>query len=299
MRTRAMLVIAAVLAAVLVPLPASAAVSGSPPPHLFADDFADQDLAGWQPVGSWEPATTTWPYYWPNYVRGTGRLEIAGSSGWTDYGLQTSYVYSPGTGLVLRAQPDGRHYRLVIRYNAQVAIEYVAADGTAETLALYTGFGAGAWQGMSFQVKGDLLAGQMLGIPVPVTLYAHDTRLPSGAGGLTDGSFDDVTAESFETPAPGTPDTHHPKQPAHPRVQAADPGYATVAWDPAVDDTAVTEYAVYRSGDYHAPGVLVGTAPAAGSLRVPREPTGFSFFTIAARDAAGNESPVSVPAVLW
>jgi len=85
----------------------------------------------------------------------------------------------------------------------------------------------------------------------------------------------------------GTPDTEAPSVPAGLRSTATTATSATLAWNAATDNTAVTGYEVYRNG---ALATTVATTSATISGLTPDTD---SVFTIKAKDAAGNTSAAS------
>jgi chitodextrinase len=90
-------------------------------------------------------------------------------------------------------------------------------------------------------------------------------------------------------PGPAVTDHTAPTAPGRPSVVTDFPTVADLSWPAATDDTGVTGYSVYRDG------TLV-SASGGTSVRIPDLTAGTSYtFTVAARDAAGNESPAGPP----
>ncbi|MBB5080467.1 fibronectin type III domain-containing protein [Nonomuraea endophytica] len=87
----------------------------------------------------------------------------------------------------------------------------------------------------------------------------------------------------------GTPDAQPPTTPANPRVTATTSSAITLTWDAATDNVGVIGYRVYEGTTQVA--APTGTGAAITGLA----PNSTHTYTVAARDAAGNESPKSAP----
>jgi chitodextrinase len=97
-----------------------------------------------------------------------------------------------------------------------------------------------------------------------------------------------VTLSGTEPP----PDTTAPSKPTGLTANAV-AGRVDLAWQPATDEVAVTGYDIFRNG---APLASVGSVTTYADTSVA--PTTSYTYTVRARDAAGNMSPLSDPATV-
>jgi hypothetical protein len=76
-------------------------------------------------------------------------------------------------------------------------------------------------------------------------------------------------------------------------VVAVTPTTATISWLPTVDNVGVVDYVVYQGEQFYQQ-YPVRTVAGTGPVTLPLSPTAASIhFAVAARDAAGNVSPIS------
>jgi uncharacterized repeat protein (TIGR01451 family) len=90
------------------------------------------------------------------------------------------------------------------------------------------------------------------------------------------------------TPAP---DTQAPSVPANLLVASVSSNQVGLTWNPSTDDVAVTGYRVFRNG------LLVGTSAVTNFTDSGLQSSSTYMYTVAAIDAAGNISAVSLPAI--
>ncbi|WP_246144860.1 discoidin domain-containing protein [Actinacidiphila oryziradicis] len=96
-------------------------------------------------------------------------------------------------------------------------------------------------------------------------------------------------AYQYLDPDPAVTDHTAPTAPGKPSAVTDFPTVAYLSWPAATDDTAVTGYSVYSGGK-------VISASGGTSARLSGLTAGATYtFTVTARDAAGNESPLSSP----
>jgi hypothetical protein len=292
--TRARRLLGAALAVALIVAGPPAPASAAPAPVLFSDDFTDGDTAGWRTSGG----------HWSVVEAGLDQDDVnakavarAGDPSWTDYSVSARVrpaAYrdaDSSAGVQARVQSDGSHYYLVTRADDTVELgKVVGGRSTTLATAAYptaTQF----WRSLTLIAKGSALTGVVNGEPM---LTATDTRLTRGRAALgtthAGASFDDVAVRSYSAT---TPDTQAPTAPGRPRVVDVTPTTATISWLPAVDNVGVVDYIVY-SGEQFYQQYPVRTVTGTGPITLPLGPTAASIhFEVAARDAAGNVSPIS------
>ncbi|HYN96158.1 MAG TPA: hypothetical protein VES42_20120, partial [Pilimelia sp.] len=291
----------AALAAVLAAAGLLAAAPGpalAAAPVLFSDDFEDGDAAGWRPTGG----------RWSVVQDGTQVLSQAGSSAnarvragdpaWRDYSVSASAKLVSGrdaqssVGVQARVQSDGSHYYLTVRSDGTTQLGRVVRGRatTLATVATYPVTGP-SWRSLTLVAKGSTLLGIVDG---RAYLSATDGQLSAGRAGLSAGYaaavFDNVAVRSY---APTTPDTTAPLTPAAPTVVDVTPTTATITWPATVDNVGVVDYLIYQGSQFYQQSpvrFVTGTGPVTLNL----SPTGGTLhFAVAARDAAGNMSPIS------
>ncbi|MEU4221608.1 hypothetical protein [Actinoplanes sp. NPDC026623] len=283
---------AGLAAAMIVAGPAAPAAAAAP--VLLSDDFADGDAAGWRTSGGrWSVAEASLLQDDVN-ARAVAR---AGDQSWTDYAVSARVrpaAYrdaGSSAGVQARVQSDGSHYYLVTRADGTVEIGRVTGGrSTALATAAYP-VATQIWRSLTLIVKGATLTGVVNGEPM---LSATDTRLARGRAALcttyAGASFDDVVVGSYVATAP---DTQAPLTPGRPRVVDVTPTTATISWSPTVDNVGVVDYVVY-SGEQFYQQYPVRTVTGTGPITLPLGPTAaYIHFAVAARDAAGNVSPIS------
>jgi hypothetical protein len=269
--------------------PASAAA-----PVLLSDDFADGDSAGWRTSGGhWSVAEASLLQDDAN----AHAVARAGDQSWTDYAVSARVrpaAYRDthsSAGVQARVQGDGSHYYLATRADGTVEMGRVVAGRTTALATANYPTATQIWRSLTLIVKGSTLTGVVNGDPM---LTATDTRLSRGRAALyttyAGASFDDVVVGSYVAT---TPDTQAPLTPGRPRVVDVTPTTATISWPPAVDNVGVVAYIVY-SGEQFYQQYPVRTVTDTGPITLPISPTAAStHYAVAARDAAGNVSPIS------
>lgn len=291
--TRARRLLGAGLAAALI-VTGPAAPASAAAPVLFSDDFSDGDAAGWRTSGG----------RWSVTEASLGQDDVnaeavarAGDQSWTDYSVSARVrpaAYrdaGSSAGVQARVQGDGSHYYLVTRGDDTVELGRVVGGRTTPLATAAYPTATQLWRSLTLITKGATLTGVVNGEPM---LAATDTRLARGRAALgttyAGASFDDVAVRSYSAT---TPDTQAPITPGRPRVVDVTPTTATISWLPAVDNVGVVDYIVY-SGEQFYQQYPVRTVTGTGPITLPLGPTAASIhFAVAARDAAGNVSPIS------
>jgi hypothetical protein len=281
-------------AALIVTGPAPGAARAAAAPVLFSDDFQDGDAAGWRATGGhWSVADASL-----RQDAATGRATArTGEPTWADYSVSARVFPAAyrdpqsAAGVQARVQGDGSHYYLVTRADDTVELGRVIG-GRPTTLATAAYPAAtGFWRSLSLVVQGSTLVGVVNGSPL---LTATDTRLRRGRVALvtagSDATFDDVLVQSY---AATSPDQQAPLTPGRPSVVGVTPTTATISWLPTVDNVGVVDYVVYQGEQFYQQ-YPVRTVTGTGPVTLPLSPTAASIhFAVAARDAAGNVSPIS------
>ncbi|MEE6261276.1 hypothetical protein [Plantactinospora sonchi] len=308
-------VTAVVLAAATVGLVPTVAVAESPGPvgqgtatstrsdptialaPLFADDFEDGDALGWTTSGGqWSIGTDTSRVY-RQRGNGAGARARAGDPGWTDYTVSVrvrptgSWSGRASVGVLARMQSNSDHYYLLLRAEGRLELGKVVNGRPTVLGSVAASATIDTWHPLRLAVHGDDLVGRL----GTTSVTATDTRFTRGRIGLVTGhaagAFDDVLVEP---PAPPAPDTQPPSVPGQPQVLAVAPGTATITWPASTDNVAVTQYHVYQ-GDQFYSQYLARTVPDNTPITLGLDPTAArTHFSVAARDAAGNTSQVSV-----
>ncbi|MEU7906816.1 hypothetical protein [Actinoplanes sp. NPDC049118] len=283
---------AGLAAAMILTGPATAASAAAP--VLFSDDFSDGDAAGWRTSGGrWSVAEQSLRQ------EETGARAVArvGEASWTDYAVAVRVrpaAYrdaGSSVGVQARVQGDGSHYYLATRADGTVELGRVLG-GRSTTLATAAYPAATQiWRYLTLVVKGTTVLGVVNGEPL---LRATDTRLARGRAGLattnTDATFDDVSVGSY---AATTPDTQAPLTPGRPRVVEVTPTTVTLSWLPTIDNVGVVDYVLYQGEQFYQQ-YPVRTVTGTGPVTLPISPTAATIhYALAARDAAGNLSPIS------
>jgi hypothetical protein len=285
---------ALVVAGVVLVRPGPAAAAA---PVLFSDDFQDGNAAGWRSTGGqWSVVEDGTQALRQASINSPARIQV-GESSWADYsvGVQVKPLANRDTqssvSVLARVQSDGSHYYLATRANDTVEMgRVVRGRSTVLATADYPA-ALQFWRTLTLVVKGSTLVGVVNGSP---TLSATDTQLRRGRVGLATtyatATFDDVSVQSY---AASTPDTQAPLTPGQPSIVEVTPTTATISWPASIDNVGVVDYLVYEGEQYYQQN-LVRVVTGTGPVMLTFGQTGASIhFSVAARDAAGNVSPIS------
>jgi chitodextrinase len=118
----------------------------------------------------------------------------------------------------------------------------------------------------------------------PATTYTYTVVAVDAAGNTSPHS----APAAATTPAP--PDTTAPSTPSGLTALAISSSRIDLSWTASTDDVGVTGYRVYRGG------TEIATVSATAYQDMTVQPSTTYSYTVAARDAAGNQSPASDPA---
>ena len=118
-------------------------------------------------------------------------------------------------------------------------------------------------------------------------------RLVLGTGATTNGETYDADFDLVAADPLPIGDIVSPTTPTGLTARAVSGLRVNLAWRPASDDTRVTGYDVFRNG---VPVAITGTAPSFADTTV--DGLASYVYTVRARDAAGNVSPLSAGAAV-
>jgi hypothetical protein len=262
---------------------------------LLVDDFEDGNASGWSTSGGrWRVTFSDDGSAYRQSSTSARAVARAGERWWEDYTVAARVrATSPfggdrGAGVIARANGSTTYFSLEVRVDRIKMAKTVSGRTTELASAPFTAT-VGTWYDVALSVFGDQLTGTVDG----VTVSATDASVPYGRVGLIaqyqSAEFDDVLVDP--TP-PGQPDQQPPSRPARPSLVELTPTTATISWPPAVDNVGVVDYVVVHGYQFYSSEVRVlvtGT-----SVTLPLSPTAANqHFSVAARDAAGNTSPLS------
>ena len=276
----------------------TAASASAAAPVLLSDDFEDGNAAGWRTSGGrWSVVEDEFNHVLKQGTAGAVTRARAGDPAWADYsvGVRVKALGSPGrqsaVSVLARLQSDGSHYYVATRPDDTVELGKVVGGRTiALATAAYPSYWE-YWRSLTLVVKGSTLIGVINGMQL---LRATDSQLTRGRAGLstryTSAEFDDVAVQSFAATAP---DTQAPLTPDAPTAVNVTPTTATISWKPTIDNVGVVDYIVYQGDNFYSQ-YPVRTVAGTGPVTLSLSPTAASIhFAVAARDAAGNVSPIS------
>ena len=277
------------------------AAPGTEVPHqpLFSDGFETGDLTRWSSATGMT-ATQDAPFAgrWAGHARSINQ----GASAYKQLRSTQNELYtrlrfrldsSSASSVALLRYRTGNAGALVRLFITSAGYLGIRNDVTGASVTSATRASLGRWHTLQLHTRVDAAAGQ---IDVALDGSRVDDLTSSaplgdgpigrvqigddGLGKTYDLTFDDVTVDTAETA-----DTTPPTRPAALRATDVTPTSATLAWDAASDDYAVTAYRIYRDGD-----LLDTVGPVTEYTDATLAPTSSHSYEVQALDAAGNAS---------